>query len=243
VSNADDETPEASQAPVRLTREFLRGGGLRRAIGADPTVRILTDEERAASIAETFGPKLGSEDVWVFAYGSLMWNPTFLYAERRIGIIRGYHRRFCLWTTLGRGTTTNPGLMLALEPGGACRGVAFRIAAAEAVHEVDLIWRREMIAASYIPRWVEVATKTERLRAVAFVMDRGHERYAGKLPEERLVPVIANACGRLGTCADYLFETVAHLEELGIRDAPLTRLRDRVATARALNEATAPDET
>jgi glutathione-specific gamma-glutamylcyclotransferase len=217
-----------------LTRDNIRSGLIRDMIRqADPTMRVLTDEELHASIAAVITPDLAGRDVWLFCYGSLIWNPAFHFVERRLGTVHGYHRRFCLWTHLGRGTPDFPGLVLGLERGGSCRGVAFRVAAEAVPDELEIVWRREMVSGAYRPTWVTVRTPEGPVRAVTFVMNRRHDRYAGLLPEDRVADVIANAAGYLGRCADYLINTVAHLEELGIHDRALVRLRDRVAEGRA----------
>jgi cation transport protein ChaC len=119
--------------------------------------------------------------------------------------------------------------MLALEAGGACRGVAYRIAETAMPDELEIIWRREMIGGSYTPRWVTVRTADGPVAAVAFTINRANERYAGRLDEGAVAASIARASGQLGACSEYLFNTVAHLEALGIHDRPLARLRDRVA--------------
>jgi cation transport protein ChaC len=219
---------------MTITRETLIDGSFHAMLArADPSQRLLTDAERCASIEALYGPRLGNEDCWVFAYGSLIWNPTFRFVERRIASLRGWHRRFCLWTSLGRGTPECPGLMLALERGGSCHGVVFRIAAAEAALELDLLWRREMVSGSYCPRLVRVASAEGPVEAVAFTINRRHPRYAGKLQDDAVAGIIANAKGLLGPCAEYLVNTVDHLNALGLRDRGLERLRARVAARSA----------
>src|SRR5689334_8902660 len=101
---------------MAITRETLMNGTFQAMIArADPSLSLLSDSERCASIEGLYGPRLGAEDCWVFGYGSLIWNPSFRFVERRVAVLRGWHRRFCLWTPLGRGTPDCPGLMLALE--------------------------------------------------------------------------------------------------------------------------------
>ena len=141
--------------------------------------------------------------------------------------MRGYHRRFCLWTRLGRGTPENPGLTLGLDRGGSCRGVVYRIAEEAMQSELNLIWRREMFTNAYDPQWVKVVTKEGAVDAIAFVINRDYPRYA-RVEEDRVVDTIATAKGRMGECSTYLFNTVDHLQQLGIRDPVLERLRDRV---------------
>jgi glutathione-specific gamma-glutamylcyclotransferase len=191
---------------------------------------MLTPEEHRASIGALLEKRPdGGGDVWLFGYGSLIWNPLIHFIEKRIGTVKGFHRCFCLWTQLGRGTVEKPGLMLGLEPGGSCCGVAFRIAEAQAAQELNIVWRREMLTNAYAPCWMRVSTADGPLHALAFRINRAHRRYAGRLPEEQIIAAIAEAHGPLGACATYLSNTVAHLEELGIRDRRLVRLRDQVA--------------
>jgi glutathione-specific gamma-glutamylcyclotransferase len=225
--------PEATH---EINREAMLKGTIRDYIkAADPSLQLSSDEELRASVASTLAARPdGTGDVWLFAYGSLIWNPMIHFVEQRVATVPGYHRRFCLWTHLGRGSPAAPGLILGLERGGACRGVAYRIAAALAQDELELVWRREMATNAYCPRWVRIATKEGRGWAIAFVINSQHQRYAGLLPEDKIVESIARARGPLGTCATYLFNTAAHLEALGIRDPSLLRLRDRVAAALAL---------
>ncbi len=221
-----------------LTRDALLSGAFHKLIAAaNPPIPILTDAERQASIASTFGKRLGKQAIWIFAYGSLIWNPTFHFVARRIGRIRGYHRQFCLRTPIGRGSKDCPGLVLALERGGSCRGVAFELAAAKAPHEIELLWRREMVSGSYRPRWVRVETDEGPVEAVTFVINRAHPNYAGGLDFDVTCRMIADAVGMLGPCADYLFETVSHLESLGIHDRLLGRLRDQVTKLHAARAA------
>lgn len=213
-----------------LTRELILSDTIRALVQtADPGIQLLTPEEQRASIEAALAARRDSGDVWLFAYGSLIWNPLIHFIEKRTGIVRGHHRCFCLWTHIGRGTMEKPGLMLALERGGSCRGVAYRISADIAGQELELLWRREMLTGAYAPRWLKVKTPEGPLDAIAFLINRTHSRYAGKLPEERVIATIAGAHGPLGACATYLFNTVAHLEQLGIQDRRLSRLRDRVA--------------
>ncbi len=224
---------------LSLTRETLLSDSLVTLVqAADPNIRVLTPEEHRAAIAAQLRERPGSGDVWVFGYGSLIWNPLIHFEEKRVATVRGYHRCFCLWTHIGRGTVARPGLMLGLERGGCCRGVAYRLAATAVEHELELLWRREMITGAYAPRWVTAATAAGPVDAIAFLINRRHVRYAGGLTEDQIAATIARAHGPLGACATYLFNTVAHLEELGIRDRRLARLRDRVAALMAEHEPT-----
>ena len=191
-------------------------------------LRPYTDAERAESRARMLEGVADDADVWIFAYGSLLWNPAFHYTERRPGLVRGWHRSFCLWTPMGRGAPDNPGLVLGLDHGGSCHGIAYRIAARDRETELPLLWRREMVADGYHSRWVTVRGEAGDVRAITWVINPKGERYAGKLPIETLAKTLATAEGRLGSNRDYLENTVAHLDELGIGDRPLHRIRECV---------------
>ena len=222
-----NDTPPVSTAAI--TRETLKSGVLQQMIAAgDPTAVVLSFDALAASRRAMLAAEEAKGDVWVFAYGSLIWNPAFHFVERRTGQIHGWHRRFCLWTALGRGTPDQPGLVLGLDRGGTCRGVAFRIAAAAVEEELDLIWRREMVTAAYTPRWVTAATPDGPVRAITFTIDRTQRNYAGRLTEDETARVLAHARGQLGSCADYFRSTFEHLVEPGIRDRGLAALDRRI---------------
>ncbi|HZH26922.1 MAG TPA: gamma-glutamylcyclotransferase [Azospirillaceae bacterium] len=214
-----------------LTRDLLREGAFKRLLeqtdGAR-TTRLLTDDERAASLAGILAEHPCGQDAWVFGYGSLIWNPAMHTVESRSAILIGWHRRFCLWSPLGRGTLETPGLMLGLEPGGSCRGVVHRIAAAEVATELDLLWRREMLSGAYVPRWVGCRTPGGPVRAITFTINHAYPRYAGRLTDEQVAASIAQAAGPLGSCREYLDNTVEHLAALGIRDRHLHGIQSRV---------------
>ena len=212
-----------------LTRSDLESRRLQQLIlQSDHRVNILSEDQLQESIRETLKQQRPDSDVWIFAYGSLIWNPIFNFVEQRVGTIYGWHRRFCLWVPRGRGTPDNPGLVLALDRGGSCRGIAYQIAAADVPSELLLLWRREMVVGCYIPHWVRVFDGTQTVEAIAFVINRQHRAYAGNIPEETTVNSIATASGELGSCAEYLIQTVNGLMAVGIKDKQLLRLRDRV---------------
>lgn len=212
---------------MELTRETIEAGTLER-LAASDTVPVLSKPQRDGSRRALLRKLPHGADVWVFAYGSLIWNPAFRFVERRTALLHGFHRRFCLWTCVGRGTAARPGLVLGLDRGGACRGVVYRIAARDVDTETDAIWAREMTTTEYLPCCLPVRTADGTVPAIAFVMDRRHDRYAGRLSEDRIAAVIATAAGHFGSCRDYLSQTVTHLEALGIADAGLQRLQQRV---------------
>jgi glutathione-specific gamma-glutamylcyclotransferase len=225
-----------SPQPAPITRDqLLNPERWREMVGEHLRDEVRSDEELGRSLAHIMKGHPPDRDVWVFAYGSLIWNPTFAHVEHRIGRIRGYHRRFCLRADVGRGSPERPGLFLGLDRGGQSSGVVFRIAAADAPHELMLLWRRELITNSYIPRWVRTVTAEGPVRAIAMVINHANARYAGSWPEERVIEAIATAEGRLGRCSDYLFNTLDHLTEMGIRDRMLERMAAAVRRYQAAN--------
>lgn len=171
----------------------------------------------------------GVEPVWIFAYGSLMWNPEFPYPEAAPALLRGYHRCFCLYSYDYRGTPARPGLVLGLDRGGACRGIAFRLAPASTAEAIDRLWSREMTAPRvYDMRRLPVRTGAVTRTAFAFTVRRDHPDYAGRLPLDETARMILGAVGRRGACRDYLDSTVSHLAALGIADRSLRRLAEWV---------------
>jgi glutathione-specific gamma-glutamylcyclotransferase len=222
MTDSDDLLPER----VIITREGLADGSLLARVRAHllPGMVVRSDAEIQASLDEMLASHDPTADVWVFGYGSLMWNPAFTFAEQRVGVVRGLHRRFCLWIDMGRGSPEKPGLMLALDHGGTCRGIAFRIPAKDVRSELLIIWRREMFGTAYQARWVQVRMVDTTVPAITFVVNRAYPRYAGKLSDAEAAAHIATATGVLGSCMSYLDNTMAHLHSLGIRDVGLERI-------------------
>jgi cation transport protein ChaC len=171
------------------------------------------------------------QDLWVFAYGSLIWNPEFEFEERCSAVAYGWHRSFCLTLTRWRGTRELPALMLALDRGGSCQGVAFRLPAQEHFKQIALLLAREIDAnpPTNVARWITVKTANGPLRALAFVVARDGKAYAGKLPMDKVAQVLARAAGHWGSAAQYLFRTVTMLREQGIRDRNMSRIESLVA--------------
>ena len=163
-------------------------------------------------------------DFWVFGYGSLMWHPGFPHVEVRVGLLHGYHRRFCVYSHRYRGTPECPGLVLGLDRGGSCRGLVFRVPAAEGEDVLAYLHEREMITGVYIPTWLNVETDQGAVSAAGFVVDRDHEQYTGRLSAEETAKLILQGHGARGPCRDYLANTVRHLEGLGLGAGPLKRL-------------------
>ena len=214
---------------MSLTRADLENDLLRQMFRkAHPEVRVLSDAEQEASLRKVIEQHPIGADVWLFGYGSLVWNPIFHFEERCVARLHGWHRSFCLWSHVNRGSLQKPGLVLGLDSGGSCRGVAYRIAGRHAVEELRLLWRREMVLGAYSPRWTKIDTAKNSPRAIAFFVNREHPNYAGKLQMETVIKTLVSTRGHLGTPAEYLLETVRGLIEHGVRDPYLLELRKRV---------------
>ncbi|WP_374305523.1 gamma-glutamylcyclotransferase [Methylocella sp.] len=171
-----------------------------------------------------------TQDMWVFGYGSLMWRPDFEFVERRPALVRGYHRALCVYSHVHRGTVERPGLVLGLDRGGSCRGVAFRVEAARAPATLACLRAREQVTAVYrelvLPALLPGG---ESVGAVAYVADRRHLQYAGGLGREDLLRLIRQGVGLSGRNVDYVLNTCGHLAELAIRDETLEWLARAVA--------------
>lgn len=172
---------------------------------------------------------VAGDDFWLFAYGSLLWRPEFPFAERRTALVHGFHRRFCLWQRRYRGSDATPNLMLALDTGGSCNGVAYRIPGPNLRRDLHDVWHRELGGDGYRARWMTASTLDGPLRVAGFAINRQGERYAGRLPENRVADTIAVARGHTGTGAEYLLNIATSLADLGLRDAMVWRLQRMVA--------------
>ncbi|HTI18192.1 MAG TPA: gamma-glutamylcyclotransferase [Trinickia sp.] len=192
--------------------------------------RLLSDAELAASLGRMLKDWDGQNDLWLFGYGSLIWNPGMPAAESVRARISGYHRGLYLWSRVNRGTPEQPGLVLALDRGGSCTGVAFRLSGETAMPHLQALWRREMPMGSYRPAWLPCRLADGRnVPALAFVMRRDVLTYTGKLPDSVIRRVFGCAQGRYGTTIDYVSRTVEALRESGIPDRALEALLKRCA--------------
>jgi cation transport protein ChaC len=219
-----------------LSRAMIEAGGIDAMVAKiAPNLKLLTEAERAASLRATLAARPPG-DAWLFGYGSLIWNPTIHSVERRTARIVGWHRAFCVSIRAGRGTWEKPGLVLGLDAGGSCTGVAFRIAEDVLESELSLLWRREMLAGSYVPRWLDVLDPlgVRFGSAITFTINPTCEQYAGNLARDVIVQRLATATGPLGSAADYLFRTRDGLREQGIPDPELERLAAYVEAAQAI---------
>lgn len=235
IARQESQAIPPKPAVTPLSRALLEAGGIDAMLTRDaPDLRLLTEAERAESLRATLAAR-PEGPVWLFAYGSLIWNPAFRYEEQRTARIEGWHRAFCLSTVAGRGTLELPGLVLGLDAGGHCEGLALRLGEEDLEGELTLIWRREMVTSAYVPHWVELFDREGRCfgRAIAFTIDPSGPHYAGGLSMEAVIGRLAKAAGHLGSSADYLFQTRDGLRAHGIPDRELEALAAKVEAARA----------
>ena len=220
-----DRVTKPGQSLLRLTPEMLAMWEARARAAGLPASWRLSDEVIEASRLALLGDHPDGDDLWIYCYGSLMWDPGFHFTEARLADVEGYQRRFTLRIDLGRGSHEHPALMLSLEPQpGSCRGLAFRIAA-DAVHaESAILWRREMLRGGYSPALVPMTTPQGPITALAFVSNTAHPSYVGELPLHETAATIATGKGVLGTNRDYLVQLAAQLQALGIDDPYVAQL-------------------
>lgn len=198
------------------------------------------DADYDAEIAHILDTAPTPEQFWIFAYGSLIWSPCYRFDEQRTGLAQGWHRSFTLgWDYRFRGSRDTPGLMMAIDRGGQCRGVVHRLPAEGLRAQLDTLIRREMsmVPTAFPGRWIKVKTAEGPVWALTFAMNRRSSRYIGGLSPEATADVLANACGFKGSMAQYLHATVTQLEQLGIHDSYLWKLQalvaDRIDAAQA----------
>jgi cation transport protein ChaC len=170
------------------------------------------------------------DDLWVFGYGSLMWRPDFSYQERHLAHLHGYHRSLCIFSHVHRGTPEAPGLVLGLDRGGRCRGVAFRVAAEDREATIAYLRAREQVTAVYLERHVRIMLEDgRRVRALTYVANRRQPQYAGRLPQGDLLRLVRQGVGISGANPDYVRSTHAHLIEIGVSDPTLAQIATALA--------------
>ena len=180
------------------------------------------------------------EDLWVFAYGSLMWRPGFDFLERRTARLVGAHRALCVYSFVHRGTPEKPGLVLGLDRGGTCRGVAYRVASPKRTATIDYLRAREQVTKVYREVWRAVwldDDPQQSVHALGYVVDRGHRQYAGRLSLAQQLHYVRQGHGRSGACRDYVLAAVKELEAHGYRDDALRRLAEQL---KGIHKSTAP---
>lgn len=172
-----------------------------------------------------------TQDLWVFGYGSLMWNPGFAFEERTHGEIEGWHRALCIYSFVHRGTPETPGLVLGLDAGGRCEGVVFRVAADNVEATLAYLRARELVTSVYLEMTAPVALRDgsgRTVEAVTYVADSTHSQYAGGLGLDERERFVRQGIGQSGANPDYIIATVAHMREAGIMDDQLFALAERL---------------
>jgi len=170
------------------------------------------------------------QQFWIFGYGSLMWKPGFDYVAHEPALLTGLHRSLCVRSFVHRGTPEKPGLVLGLDRGGSCHGLAFAIAPSKWSDTVAYLRSREQVTMVYVEqtRKISLLESQRPVRALTYVVDRSHRQYAGNLGTSELIEMIRNGEGVSGRCRDYVRNTVNHLREMGIRDRKLEHLADAI---------------
>jgi len=192
--------------------------------GAPKDWRI-SDELREANRRKSLSSH-GDNDLWLFGYGSLIWDPGIRFSEVRIATLPGYHRRFCIKSELGRGSVEKPGMMVCLDRGGECTSLAFKIPREHLEEETRLIWQREMLRRTYVPTYVTINTKAGPETALTFVIDPEAESYYPDISLEQAATYVATGEGFYGSSFEYVKNLVAHLTEFGIEDDNVRQLHE-----------------
>ena len=225
LPNLRERVTKPEQSLLRLTPEMFAMWEQRAQAAGWPASWRLPDDVIEASRLALLGDHRGGDDLWIYSYGSLMWDPGFHFAEVRLADVENYQRRFTLKIDLGRGSRQYPALMLSLErQEGHCRGLAFRIAADSVHAESAILWRREMLRGGYSPAMVPMTTPQGSITALAFVSNTSHPSYIGELPLGETASIIASGKGILGTNREYLTQLATQLEALEIQDANVEQL-------------------
>lgn len=170
------------------------------------------------------------EQFWIFGYGSLMWRPGFEFLASEPALVRGWHRRLCVYSYVHRGTPEQPGLVLGLDRGGSCHGLAFQVAPERWHDTITYLRAREQVTSVYLEKRkpVRLLESGRMVEATTYVVDRDHHQYAGVLEDEDLLRHVVNGQGVSGHCIDYVMSTVDHLRAMKLRDPTLERLAARL---------------
>ncbi len=219
----------SSEPLVELTGELIAAAFPDPVPDDEAAMSLAGEAEVLASLDATMADREPGDGLWVFGYGSLMWRPELEVVERRLGTLTGWQRSFCLWQWRYRGTRERPGLMLALDEGGVCTGVLYRLDEEGLREQLIPLWKREMTGRGYLPGFVEVASEIGAARALTFFVNRAGARYSGRLGPSVIADHIATACGHAGPSAAYLFDTWRTCREAGIEDGYIETLQGLVA--------------
>jgi cation transport protein ChaC len=196
---------------------------------------LRTDADHEADVEEILSSRPSGDEVWIFAYGSLLWNPELDHVEELPAVASGWHRAFCMRIRTVRGTPEFPGLMMALDHGGRCQGVVRSLATRNLEADLHRLVRREMPVKRidgtpvHKARWIRAKIGSRLIPALAYVINRKCPSYAGRMTATEIADILAFSCGSAGSCAQYLYQTIVELEARGIHDTSLWRLQALVA--------------
>src|SRR5450830_1550166 len=202
-----------------LSRESISSGAYLDSFNTLPKDVLWSRERIESSLEETLRNRPNSDDIWIFGYGSLIWNPLLNFDKQEIATLQGWRRSFCLRIIAGRGSEQTPGRMLALEPGGLTEGVAFRLSAADLHEELRMVWIREMVAGSYCPPWAPVTLADgSEVHAIIFAAEPSRPQYESDSSVTTIAPLIRHAHGPYGSNAAYVFALESALAEKNLKD-------------------------
>jgi cation transport protein ChaC len=202
-----------------LSRKLILSGAYHEAFASALGDILWPLEKIEASLNDTLAVRPAGGEVWLFGYGSLIWNPLFEFDSRTVGTLHGWHRSFCLRIVAGRGSVQTPGRMLSLEPGGSTSGVLLRLPADKVLDELRIIWIREMVAGAYIPMWADVRLADGRqINALVFVANPTHPFHEPDSDIARIASIISRASGQIGPNSDYVRKLQASLLDYDMRD-------------------------
>ena len=171
------------------------------------------------------------DDLWVFAYGSLMWRPSFAHSEHQTAMLRGFHRSLCVYSHFHRGTPDQPGLVMGLDRGGSCKGLAYRVRSADAETTIAYLREREQVTSVYVEKLLPIRLADGRQTvALAYTIDTAHRQYAGRLERETALELVRDAQGVSGPNPDYVLRTHEQMLALGIKDMSLAWLAQRLTS-------------
>ena len=225
-TDAKTDTKTDTKSGTGMDRDVISGGEIQRLaqLRDGQNSQILSEAELLAS-RRSYIPDTGLDgDLLVFSYGSLIWNPCIEFQDRFAARLYGFHRRFCLRSTIGRGSPEAPGLVLGLDYGGSVQGVCFNIAKDKVASEADILWQREMLNGSYLPKWIKLSTQAGPRKALTFIIDRTKPAYMPRISEQETAHMISKASGFVGSCSEYLFSTQQALLAEGIHDPLMKKL-------------------
>ncbi|HHG5368157.1 TPA: gamma-glutamylcyclotransferase [Pseudomonas aeruginosa] len=214
-----------TQKPPVLDRESLRSGAFLEAFKHIPGIEWWSEARIEDSMQAVLAERPQGEPVWLFAYGSLIWNPVFEFEACQLAALDGWQRSFCIRLVLARGSVEQPGRMLALEPGHRTAGVALRLRETDLEQELRMVWMREMVGGVYRPQWSPITLEDgSTAQAIIFIANRNSPLYEADASPDVIAPLIANAQGSLGSNRDYVLQLDQALRQRGIEDEYISTL-------------------